>query len=56
MAAADVNVELNADINALVEKGWTLNTEETPSLEKTYYFKTYTKVAVSLAVPFVGGC
>jgi hypothetical protein len=58
MAAAktpegDAVAQLNADIKALVQNGWTLNEQNTPSLEKTYYFKTYTKVAVSMAIPFV---
>jgi hypothetical protein len=47
--ASEVDTQLEADIKALVENGWTLNTQEAPSLEKTYYFKTYTKVAVSKA-------
>jgi hypothetical protein len=50
---ADATAQLNADIKALVQNGWTLNEQNTPSLEKTYFFKTYTKVAVSMAVPFV---
>jgi hypothetical protein len=41
------DAQLKADVKSLVENGWTLNTQNNPTLEKTYYFKTYTKVAVS---------
>jgi pterin-4a-carbinolamine dehydratase len=36
---------LRAEVGALQENGWTLNQEQA-QLEKTYYFKTYTKVLV----------
>jgi hypothetical protein len=38
--------QVKADLKALLENGWKLD-EEQIQLEKTYYFKTYTKVAVS---------
>jgi hypothetical protein len=47
-AAGELDAKLEADVKALVEDGWTLNNQDAPTLEKTYYFKTYTKVAVSV--------
>jgi hypothetical protein len=38
--------QVKKDLEALVENGWELN-EEQIQLERTYYFKTYTKVMVS---------
>lgn len=37
---------MKAELDALLENGWKLD-EEQIRLEKTYHFKTYTKVAVS---------
>ena len=36
-------------VNALIDSGWKLD-EEQMSVQKTYYFKTYTKVMVCLQV------
>ena len=38
--------QVNAELEALLDNGWKLD-EEQIQLEKTYHFKTYTKVAVS---------
>jgi predicted DNA-binding ArsR family transcriptional regulator len=42
------DAEMKADLESLIENGWKLN-EDQIQLEKTYHFKTYTKVAVSSA-------
>jgi len=39
------NDRIRADLHVLLENGWKLD-EERIQLEKTYNFKTYTKVAV----------
>jgi pterin-4a-carbinolamine dehydratase len=41
---------LKADVRALVENGWTLDEEQT-QLEKTYFFKTFTKAVVRQPTP-----
>jgi 4a-hydroxytetrahydrobiopterin dehydratase len=38
-------VRVKADLKALVNNGWSLN-EEQMHIEKTYFFKTWTKVIV----------
>jgi 4a-hydroxytetrahydrobiopterin dehydratase len=43
-AGADTS-KLIEETNALLEAGWTLNKEQM-GIEKTYYFKTYTKALV----------
>jgi hypothetical protein len=48
-AEGETNPLLKADVKALVDNGWTLDED---TLVKTYYFKTYTKVAVSTTSPW----
>jgi predicted DNA-binding ArsR family transcriptional regulator len=45
IAEGQNDAEVKADLEALIENGWKLN-EDQIQLEKTYHFKTYTKVAV----------
>jgi hypothetical protein len=41
--------QVKTDIKELIDKDWKLDQEQI-QLEKTYYFKTYTKVTVSRAL------
>jgi 4a-hydroxytetrahydrobiopterin dehydratase len=45
--------KVTADVNALVESGWELD-EEQIGVQKTYHFKTYTKVMVGDSTNYHG--